>query len=196
VDFKYAIVLTGGIATGKSTVAKILSSFDFTIIDADKISHEVLDIHYKKIEQLFGKKVIKNQKVDRKTLGAIVFSDEQKRKELESLLHPLIFEEIKRLSCIEDKKEKPYFIDIPLFFETKNYPIKKSLVVYAPKAYQLKRLMQRDGYNKQEALSRIESQMDIEEKVKLATYMIDNTENIETLTSKCFRIKEKILKDF
>ncbi len=196
VSFKYAIALTGSIATGKSTVAKFFTLFGFTVIDADRISHKILQMQQETIGQLFGKNLIVEGKVDRKALGRIIFSDKQKRKELEALLHPLIFDEIKRLSTEEEKLKQPYFVDIPLFFENGRYPIEKSLVVYTPKYIQLKRLVLRDGYNEEEALRRIETQIDVEEKRKRATYIIDNTDDLIALKHECMRVKEKIEKDF
>lgn len=191
--FEYAVALTGGIATGKSTVAKFFSFFGFTVIDADNIAHEVLDQQYKAVGKLFGDKVIKNKKVKRKKLGKIVFKDEEKRKELEALVHPLIYEEIERLSEAEDRLAKPYLIDIPLFFETKRYPIEKSLLVYTDKKTQIKRLMHREGYSKKEAKRRIDSQLDIEKKRKKSDYIIDNMDDLNHLKNECERVKEIIL---
>jgi dephospho-CoA kinase len=194
--FEYAIALTGSISTGKSTVSKILASYGFTVIDADTIAHQMLDEQHQKIGEMFGTNIVHNKKVDRKTLGAIVFADVSKRKKLEALLHPLIFDRIKQLSKEEDRLKKPYLIDIPLFFENGRYPIEKSLVVYANKEAQLERLMQRDGYSKKEALSRIETQMDIEEKRKRATYVIDNSGDLNHLQNECKKIKEIITGEF
>jgi len=194
--FKYAIALTGSIATGKSTVAKFFSLFGFTIIDADSVSHVVLDEQHKEIEAMFGQGLSYDGKVDRKALGAIVFANKRKRKKLEALLHPLIFDEIKKRAIEEDTFEKPYFVDIPLFFENDRYPIAKSLVVYIPKEEQLKRLMQRDGYNEKEAMIRIKTQIDVEEKRKRATYVIDNSGDLNQLKYACQRVKEQILGDF
>lgn len=191
--FEYAVALTGGIATGKSTVAKFFSFFGFTVIDADNIAHEVLDQQYKAVGKLFGDKVIKNKKVKRKKLGKIVFKDEKKRKELEALVHPLIYEEIERLSEAEDRLAKPYLIDIPLFFETKRYPIEKSLLVYTDKKTQIKRLMHREGYSKKDAKRRIDSQLDIEKKRKKSDYIIDNMDDLNHLKNECERVKEIIL---
>jgi len=162
--FKYAIALTGSIATGKSTVAKLFSYYGFSIIDADNIAHQILDEQHKKIAKIFGEGLILNNRVNRKALGAIVFNDKVKREALETLLHPLIFNEIARLSDEKDKDKSFYFVDIPLFFESKRYAIKRALVVYTSKKEQLKRLMQRDGYEEAEALKRIETQLPVEEK--------------------------------
>ena len=194
--FECAIVLTGSIATGKSTVAAYFKRSGFVVIDADKIAHMILDKEHQHIETLFGKGLSQNQKVDRKALGSIVFNDKVKRQKLENFLHPLIFDEIKRLSSKEDILKKPYFVDIPLFFEKKRYPIARSLVVYTPKVLQLKRLMQREEYTEEEALLRINSQIDIEEKRNLASYLIDNSFDLSYLDDACKKVKNKIIKDF
>ena len=193
--FKYAIALTGSIATGKSSTVKLLEDFGFHIIDADKIAHKILDEQHQAIAEKFGETLVHEGKVDRKALGAIVFSDHTKRKELEALLHPLIYAEIERLSIEQDRLGKPYFIDIPLFFENKRYPIEKSLVVYTTKEQQLERLMEREGYTKEEALNRIQAQIPVEEKRKLATYVIDNSGTLTQLEKECERVKEEILND-
>jgi len=193
--FKYAVALTGSIATGKSSTVAILAGFGFHIIDADKIAHKILDEQYQAIGELFGEKLVREGKVDRKALGAIVFSDSNKRKKLEALLHPLIYKEIEGLSAQQDRLGKPYFIDIPLFFEGGRYPIKKSLVVYTTKKQQLERLMQREGYTKEEALNRIQTQIPVEEKRKLASYVIDNSGTLTQLEKECERVKEEILND-
>jgi len=194
--FEYAIVLTGSIATGKSSATKIFASFGFTIIDADSIAHIILNEQYVKVTELFGDEVREGSKINRKVLGAMVFSDTNKRTKLEALLHPLIYKEIERLSLLEDKLRKPYFIDIPLFFENGRYDIEKSLVVYTPKEIQLERLMQRNSYTKEEALTRIALQIDIEKKKLKATYVIDNSKDLAYLNYECARVKNKILGDF
>jgi dephospho-CoA kinase len=194
--FEYAVVLTGSIATGKSSVIDIFLSDGFYVIDADKVAHQILDEQQQEIAQLFGVDLIVNNKVDRKALGDIVFTDPAKRKTLEALLHPLIYDEIERQAVEQDKLKTPYIIDIPLFFEGGRYPIERSIVVYTTKEQQLKRLMQRDGYNTEDALKRIETQIDVDEKRKRATYIIDNSGDLEQLQQECERVKEEILGDF
>lgn len=190
--FEHAIVLTGGIATGKSTVAKIFAEHGFEIIDADRIAHRVLDEQHERIAELFGSGFVKGGKVDRKALGAVVFADEGKRRELEALLHPLIYREIEKEAQKLDVLGKPYLVDIPLFFETNRYPISRSLVVYTTKAQQLKRLMQRDGYNTQNAQQRIDAQLPIDEKRDRATYVIDNTGDPAHLKAECERVMRSV----
>ena len=194
--FEYAIVLTGSIATGKSTVAKYFEANGFTIIDADNIGHQILNEQHLLVKEYFGSPCVEQGKVNRKVLGQIVFGDKDKRAFLEALLHPLIFDEIERLAREEDTYKKPYLVDIPLFFENERYDIMKHLVVYTPQTKQLARLMQRDGSTKEDAQVRIDSQIDIEEKRKRATYVIDNSGNLHQLLHECEKVKDEILGDF
>ncbi|RTZ87760.1 MAG: dephospho-CoA kinase, partial [SAR324 cluster bacterium] len=154
-SFKYAIVLTGGIATGKSSVAKKFILDGFIVIDADKIAHEMLELHQDKIVELFGAEYVKDGVVNRKALGSLIFSNAKEKLRLEGVLHPLIFEEITKQASEQDKLKKPYLIDIPLFYESGRYAIKKSIVVYTPKEKQLERLMERDNSTQEEAQLRI-----------------------------------------
>jgi len=194
-SFKYAYALTGGIATGKSSVIELLSRSGFRVIDADKVAHEVLDEQHQKISEIFGEHFVSEGKVDRKRLGSMVFSDPEKRKTLESLLHPVIYTKIAALSDKLDKRGEPYIVDIPLFYEGGRYAIENVIVVYATKEQQLERLMQRDEHSKEEALSRIESQIDIHVKRDNATHVIDNSGNLKQLEFETERIKKEILGD-
>ncbi len=196
VIFEYAVALTGGIATGKSTVVKMLAQSGFHVIDADKIAHEVLDAQHVKIAALFGERYVSQEKVDRKALGDLVFSNAQKRKALEALLHPLIYTEIALHAAKLDKKTVPYLIDIPLFYEGGRYAIDNVIVVYAHEKQQKQRLMEREGLTEKEALSRIAAQIDIEEKRKNASYLIDNSGTLAQLSGEVARIKEEILENF
>jgi dephospho-CoA kinase len=192
--FKNAIVLTGGIATGKSTVANLFNLHGFLTIDADKIAHKLLDIHSDKIAELFGNQYIENGKVIRKELGNLIFNNKEEKEKLEAFIHPLIKEEIVKEAALFEKNNKPYLIDIPLFFENGNYDIDRNVVVYTPKDVQVKRLMKRDKSSQEEALSRINNQMDIEEKKKRAFYIIDNSKDLVSLIAEVERVKNEILK--
>jgi dephospho-CoA kinase len=177
--FKNAIVLTGGIATGKSSVCNFLRLYGFEIIDADSVAHESLDENIQAIGEIFGLEYIKNSKVDRKKLGKLIFSDESSREKLENFIHPIIKAKIKKRSEAFENKNIPYIIDIPLFFEKKNYDIKEIILVYAPKEQQIKRLMSREGYNKEESNERINAQMPIDDKKSLASFVIDNSKDLK-----------------
>jgi dephospho-CoA kinase len=190
--YEYAIALTGGIATGKSTVASLMGLNGMRIIDADTISHEILDASSEWVRETFGEEYLSAQKVDRKKLGMLIFSDLHAKKILEDFLHPKIKAEIEKRSEAQDKFKFPYLIDIPLFFERGSYPIKESVVVYTPKEIQLERFMKRNGYSREESLRRIESQMDIEEKKKRATWVIDNSKDLKHLQRECENFVETI----
>jgi len=192
--FKNAIALTGGIATGKSTVANLFMLHGFLTIDADEIAHKILDKNSSKIISLFGEQYVKDNKVLRKDLGTLIFNNIEEKLKLEKLMHPLIKEEIILKAKLFEENDKPYLIDIPLFFENNNYDIKRSIVVYTPKDIQVQRLSKRDKSTKEDALLRINNQMDIEEKKKLSTYIIDNSKDLTHLISEVDRIKKEVLK--
>jgi dephospho-CoA kinase len=195
-EYKYAVALTGGIATGKSTVSAIMSELGLPLVDADTIAHEMLDMQSHRITEMFGEGLVKDHRVDRKALGSIVFADETARMRLEGLLHPLIKQEIDAQASMLDKLHKPYLIDIPLFYERNAYPIDKVLVVYVPRQLQISRLMARNSLSEAEALQRIHAQMDIEQKRDKATYLLDNAADMEHLAKECQRIHAKIIADF
>ncbi len=194
--FEYAIALTGGIATGKSTVASLLALNGMRVIDADTISHEILDASLSWVKDVFGDEYINGSKVDRTKLGSLVFSDEKSKKILEEYLHPKIRQEIEKRSIKQDGFKFPYLIDIPLFFENGAYNIKESVVVYTPKEIQLERFMKRNGYSEEESLKRIASQMPIDEKKAKATWVIDNSQNLKHLQQEVEEFVEKIKKKY
>ena len=195
--FKYAIALTGGIATGKSTVASLMALNGMRVIDADTISHEILDASSLWVSETYGDEYLKgSKKVDRTKLGELVFSDESAKQTLEEYLHPKIRSEIEKRSEKQDSFQFPYLIDIPLFFENKNYDIKDSVVVYTPRDVQLERFMKRNGYSKEASLKRIASQMPIDEKKEKATWVIDNSQNLKHLQQEVEDFVEIIKKKY
>ena len=192
--FEYAIALTGGIATGKSTVSSLLKLHGIRVIDADEIAHKLLDQNKDFVAKNFGKEFVTSKGVDRSSLGKLIFSNKDKKKELEYFLHPKIKEEIEKESIRQDRFKFPYLIDIPLFFENKNYPIKDSVVVYTPPKIQLQRFIKRNGYELDEAQKRINSQLPIDEKKKLATWVIDNSKDLKHLQNEVENFVEIIKK--
>ncbi|WP_459861926.1 dephospho-CoA kinase [Campylobacter concisus] len=182
--FPNAYVITGSIASGKSTAINLLKERDFSVIDADMIAHEQLEICKCEIVEFFGKQILDEAgKIDRQKLGAIVFNDPKKLKILEQILHPKIKEEIlsraMKLECLG----QVYFVDIPLFFEKEDRyaEFKNVAVIYAPKELLLRRLMSRNGLELEEAKVRVELQMDIEQKRKKVNFIIDNSSDKENL---------------
>lgn len=181
--YEHAIVLTGSIGTGKSTVSSMLQHHGFEVIDADKISKEILPLHVEEVRALFGENVIVDGRIDRKALGEIIFNDKNEREKLNALMRPLIREEIFRRSELLEVKQKPYIIDIPLYYESEGYDCKLVVVVYAPVEVQRKRLMVRENFTKEEAQKRIDAQIRIEEKKILADFLINNSFDMKFLES-------------
>ena len=194
--YKYAIALTGGIATGKSTVASLLALNGMRVIDADTISHEILDESFAWVAEEFGDEFLHNKKVDRSKLGALIFSDETAKQKLEEFLHPKIRLEIEKRSIKQDGFKFPYLIDIPLFFENNSYDIKESVVVYTPPTVQLERFMKRNGYSREESKKRIDTQMPIDEKRAKATWVIDNSQDLKHLQQEVEDFVETIKENY
>lgn len=177
--------LTGGIATGKSTVSRMLKQRNFPVIDADLISREVVKPGkpaYRKIVSSFGEEVLlSNEEIDRKKLGNIIFSDPAKREELNEIVHPAVRKEmlLKRDELIKEK-EKLIVLDIPLLFESKlTHMVEKVIVVYTTEVMQLNRLRNRDNISCEDAVNRINSQLSIEKKAEMADEVIDNNGTVK-----------------
>ena len=191
--FPNAYVITGSIASGKSTVVKLLKERGFSVIDADSIAHEQLEICKCEIVKAFGEQILdETGRIDRKKLGAIVFNEPKKLKNLEQILHPKIKAEILSKASQLEALGQVYFVDIPLFFEKKERyaEFKNVAVIYAPKELLLSRLMSRNALNLEDAKARVELQMDIEQKKKMTKFVIDNSgdrENLELELEKFLR---------
>ena len=182
--FPNAYVITGSIASGKSTVVNLLKERGFSVIDADLIAHEQLEICKGEIVREFGEQILDEAgKIERKKLGAIVFRKPKKLKNLEQILHPKIKAEIFFIASQLESLGQVYFVDIPLFFEKKERyaEFKNVAVIYAPKELLLSRLMSRNALNLEDAKARVELQMDIEQKKKMAKFVIDNSGDRENL---------------
>ena len=197
--FPNAYVITGSIASGKSTVVNLLKERGFSVIDADLIAHEQLEICKGEIVREFGEQILDEAgKIDRKKLGAIVFREPKKLKNLEQILHPKIKAEIffkaSQLECLG----QIYFVDIPFFFEKKERyaEFKNVAVIYAPKELLLSRLMSRNALNLEDAKARAELQMDIEQKKKMAKFVIDNSGDRENLELELEKFLKQICATF
>ena len=170
------IGLTGSIACGKSTVSKFLCEQGYTVVDADAISHRLTapgGDALPAIREAFGDAVFCGDALDRRALGALVFADSSKRQALNAILHPMILERIYSELDAGDAPDTLIFGDIPLLYECHmEEHFDRIWVVSAQEETQLDRLMQRDGLTKEEALSRIRSQMPLEEKRRRADAVI------------------------
>ncbi len=182
----YVVGLTGGIATGKSTVSNYLRRLGARVIDADEVAHQVTlpgSEGFLKVVEAFGTGVVTPDGfLNRKKLGQIVFNNEEALSVLNAIVHPLVISRIH--SMVESlarysggSRQRPCVIlDVPLLFETGLDRICHEVwVVAAGLDTQIKRLMDRDGYTREEALSRIRVQMPLEEKIGRAGKVIDNS---------------------
>lgn len=175
--------LTGGIASGKTTVANLFKQYDIPIINVDVIAHDiqknndVIDL----ILNQFGCCVFNQEthEIDRKKLGNIVFNDINQLNKLNNIMQPLIKNKIEHLLLNYDQS-RLVVLDIPLLFE-QHYEklVDKIIVVYVNKKTQIERLKKRNNLELKEALQRIQIQLSLEKKKQLADYVIDNNQSIE-----------------
>ena len=182
--FFYGIALTGGIATGKSTVADMLRMRGYEVVDADKIAHEVLEERRVEVVQKFGCEILNGDVICRKRLGAIIFGDAEKRKILEEIVLPHVNARILAKAGELEARRSPYFLDIPLFFEQDGehkYNTRFVAVVYATVELQLARLMQRNNLTEMEAQQRIDAQIPIESKRERSDFVIENLGDLAAL---------------
>lgn len=176
----YVIGLTGGIATGKSTVSALLAELGLPVVDADKLAREVVEPGQPalaEIRRAFGPGVIApDGTLDRAALARLVFRDEGARRRLEGIIHPRVRERMRQiLAGLASQGESLAVVDVPLLFEAGfDTDVDEVWVVSASEEEQLHRLMVRDGLSEEEARLRIEAQMPLVEKRARADRVIDN----------------------
>ncbi|GAM16014.1 dephospho-CoA kinase [Mesobacillus selenatarsenatis] len=179
------IGLTGGIASGKSTISAMFTDLGITVIDADieaRLAVEPGEKAYNDIVSHFGTEILADDRtINRPKLGEIIFNNEEKRLLLNSIVHPAVRERMaQKRAKAEEANEKAVVLDIPLLFESKlTGLVEKIIVVYVDEKTQLERLMKRNEFSEEEAYSRIKSQMPLKGKVSLADAVIDNSGSIE-----------------
>ncbi|PEU58262.1 dephospho-CoA kinase [Priestia megaterium] len=179
------IGLTGGIASGKSTVTGMLRDINIPVIDADHIAKEVVEPGkeaYKQIVETFGRSILhENAEINRAALGKIVFYQEEERKKLNAIVHPAVRKEM--LSQKESYIEEGYeavVLDIPLLFESDlTHLVDKVVVVYVDESVQLERLKSRNNLSTEDAYARIHAQLPLIQKVALADAVINNNGPVE-----------------
>jgi len=188
------IGLTGNIASGKSAISYILKNLGAEVVDMDKIGKQIQEVNYKKviekIEKRFGKEIIENEKINRKKLGSIVFSDQQALIDLNSIMIPLMTEKLKRTIDENRKKEtKVLVVDAAILFEA-NWDkfVDYVWVVYVPRETQINRLIKREKITQEEAIMRVDSQESIDEKIEKADVVIDNSKNLEAVKLKILEL--------
>ncbi|MGF6948156.1 dephospho-CoA kinase [Neobacillus sp. B4I6] len=178
------IGLTGGIASGKSTVSNFFKEMDITVVDADIESRLAVmqgESAYFKIIEEFGRDILlEDGEIDRQKLGAIIFHHAEKRQILNEIVHPEVRKRMRdQVDQAIKNSEEVVVLDIPLLFESKlTYMVDKTLLVYVDDETQLKRLIERNNLSVEDAEARIRSQMPLSEKIKLADAVIDNNGSI------------------
>jgi len=179
------IGLTGGIASGKSTVSNMLKGLAIPVIDADVIAKEIVQKDrpaYRDIVRTFGTGILaEDLQLDRPKLGAIVFQDEGKRQLLNQIVHPAVRKEmLAQKEFFLQEGHETVVLDIPLLFESKlTALVDKVLLVFVDDSVQRERLMTRNNFTKEEAEARIRSQMPLGQKVSLADEVINNNGTME-----------------
>jgi dephospho-CoA kinase len=174
--------LTGGVATGKSTVAKMFKQCGAAVIDADLLARQVVEPDkpaWREIVTLFGKTVLNpDRSLDRQALGSIVFRNRTKRRQLERIIHPRVAHEQQRLVRLVAKR-KPHVVviyEVPLLFEAGvDKRVDEIIVVTADRETQIVRLTKRNSLSRAEALRRIRSQMPLAKKIQQADHVLNGT---------------------
>jgi dephospho-CoA kinase len=174
--------LTGGIATGKSTVAKIFKRCGAILIDADELAREVVEPGkpaWRAIVKLFGKSVLnQDRSLDRQALGSFVFHNRTKLRQLERIIHPRVAREQQRLvrRIAKGKPRAVVIYEVPLLFEAGvDKRVDKIIVVTADRETQIARLKKRNGLSHAEAIRRISSQMPLAKKIQRADHVLNGT---------------------
>ncbi len=191
--------LTGGIASGKSTVSQFLQELGACVIDADDVAHSLSEPGqslYKAYVEHFGSDVLTPEgKLDRGAIAQRVFSRPEEKQRLDELAHPLILKEFKRrLQSAKDANEPLIVLDVPLLFEAGwDKMADETWLVYVTEKEQMQRLCKRNSFSEEEAWARIRSQMPLSEKVVKADVCIDNDGSVEQTRSAVYELwKERV----
>ncbi|HEJ7505262.1 TPA: dephospho-CoA kinase [Staphylococcus aureus] len=173
------IGLTGGIASGKSTVSELLSVFGFKVVDADKAAREAVKKGSKSLAQVrevFGDEAIdENGEMNRRYMGDLVFNHPEKRLELNAIIHPIVRDIMEEEKQEYLKQGYNVIMDIPLLFENElENTLDEVWVVYTSESIQMDRLMQRNNLSLEDAKARVYSQISIDKKSRMADHVIDN----------------------
>jgi dephospho-CoA kinase len=190
------IGLTGGVASGKSTVSKLLSELGAVVIDGDLLAREVVargTPGLARVVEEFGSSLLTPEgDLDRPALGALVFSDESARKRLEAIVHPLVYQRVVELEA-EAPADGVVVHDIPLLAETgRAGTFDAVIVVDVPADVQLDRMLRDRGWTRADAESRMAAQASREDRRAIATYVIDNTGSLDDLRARVVAVHDAI----
>jgi len=197
----FIVGLTGGVASGKTAVSEVLREEGAYIIDADQIARELVQPHgpaWNELVRAFGKEILQGDgSIDRKKLADRVFVDPNRRKRLNQILHPLITEEMDRRTREIGQKNPGAIvvIDAPLLIEVGYHRrVDKVMVVVSTRTDQIERQKARDGINSEQALRILSSQMPVEEKVKVADFVIRNEGSLAEVREKAKEVFRELKK--
>ena len=189
------IGLTGGIGSGKSAAAEYFIELGIDVIDADEVSKNILvknENAKKAFTERFGEKYIKNNQIDREALREDIFQDEAKRKNLESIIHPIVRDEIGKF--LLNSKSIYKIIMVPLIIETNSVEFyDKIIVVDCETNLQIERASSRDNQNKENIINIMNNQATREERLKIASFVIENNSNLDDLRDAVIKTHQKIL---
>jgi dephospho-CoA kinase len=197
------VSLTGGIATGKSVVAAVFEDLGCYIHHADRVAHRLMEPEqpaWRKIIDHFGPSVLREDKtIDRKKIGTLIFSNKKERLFLNELLHPLVFQqrshEIDRLR--EEQHYKVFISEAALTIEAGYVSFFDRIVLtFCPEEIQIRRLMDRDQMDRDEALKRIQSQLPAKKKIKFADYFIDTSKSLFQTVEETEKVFRSLIADY
>lgn len=194
------IALTGGIGSGKTTVTEILKKKNVPIIDTDSIAKDIVAINqpaYHKIIDEFGSSIVKeNKELDRKALRDLIFQSEEKKMLLESILHPLIWQEVNASLASLKNKNIPYVIVVvPLLFESESIDVKfdRILVIDSPESLQVSRAAKRDNSPKEKIIEILNNQVSRQTRLNRADDIIVNENDSESLIRHVERLHKQYM---
>ena len=189
------IGLTGGIGSGKSAAAEYFIELGIDVIDADEVSKNILvknENAKKAFIERFGKKYFKNNQIDREALREDIFQDETKRKNLESIIHPIVRDEIEQF--LVNSKSIYKIVMVPLIIETNSVEFyDKIIVVDCETNLQIERASSRDNQSKENIINIMNNQATREERLKIASFVIENNSNLDDLRDSVIKAHQKIL---
>lgn len=201
-DRKPLVGLTGGIASGKSSVARVLRTLHVAVVDADQLAREVVakgSPGLAEIVDAFGRDLLTDAgELDRPALGALVFADAEARQRLNAITHPRVATLSMERLAEAGRTETPYVVyEVPLLVETGMHAgMDANVVVALPAALQVERVMARDALTADAAQARIDSQYPLEKKVAIADYVVDNSGSLEALEQATGELHQQLLQRF
>ncbi len=194
------IGVTGGVGTGKSTVAGMLKQCGAAVVDADVIAHQAMEpkrLVWREIVRAFGREVLnQDETVNRRRLAAVVFRDSPRRKQLEQIVHPRVLRDMKRQlhRLRRSRRLKAVVLDVPLLLEVGATQLVDALIVVTvPPDVQRARLRRKHGWTEEETQERIDAQWDLSAKVALADHVVDNSDGVDATRTQVRRIWKQLV---